>query len=810
MTPQPADKAIKKVKHDGSLMIATGKSRHEKAWKNVTMEWSELLKRLTKTTRTRETFAQYKKASRDEKQELKDVGGFVGGMIKNGRRKSGQCAWRSMLTLDADFAEATFLEDVEFKFGNAAAVYTTHSHSPDAPKYRLLIPLARPVTPDEYQAIARFIAADIGIEQFDDTTYQPERLMFWPSSSEDAEYIFEYYDAPWLDPDAVLKARPYWTDASTWPESSRAGHRIKKHADKQGDPLEKTGVIGAFCRTYTISQAIETFLDEVYIPTDSPDRYTFAQGSAAGGMITYDDKFAYSHHGTDPAGGQLCNAFDLVRLHRFGIHDEDAAADTQVTKLPSYAEMTKLALNDAAVKIELASTKAAEAMDDFEEDPTETAAAEDTKAWKAGLSYNENGKLLQTIHNALLVLRNDVRLKDKICFDEFTRRELVKGNTPWKKYDGSRPWVDTDDAGLRHYLERAYGLKGREVIQDAVSLIMLENAYHPIKEYLSTLEWDGVPRIDTALIDLLGAEDTAYTRNAMRKWMVAAVARLRNPGCKFDHMLILIGDQGVGKSQFFNRIARQSAWFSDSISRFDNTKESMENLAGKWIIEVGELSGMKRTEVEHIKTFLTKQEDTYRPSYGRRLETFKRQCVFAGTTNRDDFLQDATGNRRFWPIEVKDTTGMWDKLTPDYVDQLWAEADDIYTFGQEDLYLEGEAAEQASETQDLFTEHGGKLGVAGEFLERLLPPKWEHKSMKEKIQWLKGFDFDGEQTDATEPRSYISGIELYVECFNGRPEEYNKTDAHEMTDILTRLKWKKTGERKPIIDYGRQRVFIKK
>ena len=260
------------------------------------------------------------------------------------------------------------------------------------------------------------------------------------------------------------------------------------------------------------------------------------------------------------------------------------------------------------------------------------------------------------------------------------------------------------------------------------------------------------------------------------------------------------------KSQFFTRIARRQAWFSDSISRFDNTKESMENLAGKWIIEIGELSSMKKTEVEYTKTFLAKQEDTYRPSYGRRLETFPRQCVFGGTTNRDDFLQDATGNRRFWPVPVGDASRMWNEMTPETVDQLWAEADAAYMMG-EALYLEGEAALEATEAQDRFMELGGKVGMAGEFLDRKVPEDWESRSIKDRLAWLNGYEITEDlQGDTT--RAIISGVELFVECFRGKPEEYRKIDAYEMTDILTRLGWKKTGERKRLKEYGLQRVFV--
>lgn len=792
----------KAVQYEGTVQLAIGRSRKETAWKNQEMNWTEMLAKLQVTTRTRETFAQYQKLPKGEQAEIKDVGGFVAGMLKGGRRKSGQVAWRSMLTLDADFAPPDLWTSLEILFGNALAMYTTHSHSPEKPRYRIIAPLSRTVTPDEYKALSRFMAAEIGIDIFDDSTYEPERLMYWPSTAEDGEYIFEYNDGPWLDPDKTLAKYPHWKDASTWPESSRAGKARQKHADKQGDPREKPGVVGAFCRAYTVPEAIEAFLPDIYLRCDVPDRYSYTGGTTAAGLVIYDgDLFAFSHHGTDPTGGMLCNAFDLVRIHKYGIRDEDSLPDTPVHKLPSYTEMSRWALLDEGVKIELASTKAAEAKDEFgEEIPSDN-------AWKASLGYTEKGALCQTIHNAVLILRHDSRIKGVIGYDEFTRRQICSGDTPWKKNKGMRPWTDTDDASLRHYMERSYGLKGRDSIQDAIAVVMAENSYHPIREYLDSLTWDGQPRIDTILIDMLGAEDSKYVREASRKWMTAAVARVRDPGCKFDHMLILIGAQGIGKSQFFSRITKNPAWFSDSMARFDNSKESMEHLAGKWVIEMGELSSMKKAEVEYIKTFLTKQEDSYRPSYGRRLETFPRQCIFAGTTNRDDFLQDATGNRRFWPVQVADSSRLWQEMTPEIVDQLWAEADAAYTLG-EALYLQGEAAIEAAENQDRFTELGGKVGAADEFLQRKLPEDWNDRNIKDKAAWLRGFDFENEP-DGTISRDTISGVELFVECFNGKIEDYKKADAFEMTDTLIKLGWKRSIKSRRIKEYGKQRYFCR-
>jgi P4 family phage/plasmid primase-like protien len=338
-----------KIKFDGSITIATGKSRKETNWKNKELLWSELLKRLSRTTRTGETYSEYKSLPKSQQDEIKDVGGFVGGTLKGGRRKAESVVWRQLLTLDADFVKGDLWASVEMLFDYACAVYSTHKHHPDSPRLRLVIPLSRPITPDEYQAVSRRVAADIGIDFFDDTTFEPARLMYWGSTSQDAEFVFEYQDEKWLDPDSVLAKYSDWTDPASWPESSRVQQSRKRMADKQGDPLQKPGVIGAFCRAYTISEAIEKFLPDVYEPA-ADGRFTYLDGSTTGGLITYDhDTFAFSHHGTDPIGGQLVNAFDMVRIHKFEELDEGAGPGAAITKLPSYKAMTEFAESDETV-----------------------------------------------------------------------------------------------------------------------------------------------------------------------------------------------------------------------------------------------------------------------------------------------------------------------------------------------------------------------------------------------------------------------------------------------------------------------------
>lgn len=257
------------VLHDKQLDIALGNSRKTKTWKNKPVLWSELLERMAKPTRTPETLAEYRAMTRDQQSDIKDVGGFVGGYCNNGSRSD--IRFRSVLCLDADYADNALWDDWGLLYGNAAAVYSTHKHTPEKPRLRLVVPLSRNVSPDEYQAIGRRVANTLGMDKFDDTTYQPQRVMYWPSYSQDGEYIFKHLDGALLDPDIVLATYHNWRDVSSWPMSSRQAEIVRRTAAKQKDPTEKGGLVGAFCRTYTIQEAIEEYV-AAYQPCDVPGR----------------------------------------------------------------------------------------------------------------------------------------------------------------------------------------------------------------------------------------------------------------------------------------------------------------------------------------------------------------------------------------------------------------------------------------------------------------------------------------------------------------------------------------------------------
>lgn len=333
------------LRYDGEIHISTFSSRMAKTGKNKTLPWSEFLPSLLRTTTTKETIQEYFKMGKDEQDRIKDVGAYVGGWLKEGRRKTGCVEHRTLLTLDADFAQPDMLDTFDLMYGCAVAVYPTHKHTPEKPRLRFVIPLARPVSAEEYEAIGRRVAGDLGIDLFDDTTYQATRIMYYPSTAANGEFKPEYRDAPWLDPDKVLAQYPDWRDTSYWPTSSRVNAARSREAKKQGNPLEKPGIVGAFCRCYDIDAAIEKFLPGIYTACALPDRYTYVKGSTAAGLVLYDDGvFAYSNHATDPASGKLCNAFDLVRVHLYGDQDEDSAPDTPMSRRPSFLSMQDLSL----------------------------------------------------------------------------------------------------------------------------------------------------------------------------------------------------------------------------------------------------------------------------------------------------------------------------------------------------------------------------------------------------------------------------------------------------------------------------------
>lgn len=779
------------------MKIAVGNSRMDKKWKNRDISWEDLCQRVSSTIRTTETVEEYRKLKKGAQDNIKDVGGFVGGQLREGRRKNGMVLCRSMLTLDMDYGEPGIWDEIDLLHDFRCCVYSTHKHTPEHPRLRMIIPLARDITEEEYPAVARMVAKEVGIDLFDDTTYEACRLMYWPSTSANGEFFYKTKDGPLLDPDAYLAKYADWRDASTWPVSSRQSEAVRRSITQQADPLEKPGIVGAFCRAYTIEEAIETFLSDVYEPSSMNGRYDYIPADSAAGVVVYDGKFAYSHHATDPVCGKLLNAFDLVRLHKFRELDENVGLDTPPGKLPSFKAMSDLALGDDKVKAVFAGERIAQTAAEFSDED-----------WQNGLELDKSGHVKNTLRNLTLILENDPNLKG-VVFNQLLDGMEIKGEVPWNH--PSKFWRDADDAQLISYVDAHYGTFSARNYDIAVTKVADDRAYHPIREFIESLpEWDKVPRVDTLLVDYLGAGDTAYVRAVTRKTLCAAISRVLRPGCKFDSMLVLNGPQGVGKSTLIAKLAGE--WFSDSLNLGDTKdKTAAEKLQGYWILEIGELAGLKKAEVETLRSFLSRQNDIYRAAFGKRATPHLRQCVFFGTTNAESgYLRDTTGNRRFWPVKTPGNgkKQSWN-LTHEEILQIWAEAL-VYVRQGEKLYLSAEMDALAKDEQREAMESDEREGLVREYLDTLLPECWAEMDLFERRNFLTGSDFGGLQEKGTVKRTSVSNMEIGCECFGKERANLRRTDSNELTGILARLGWKRADNKVRIPLYGPQYVFVPK
>lgn len=801
--------SVQELSHDFTLDIATAHSRLSKKWKNKKWQWKDLVKRCSETKRTDETVGEYLKMTKQEQADIKDVGGFVGGYLSGGTRKTSNVMWRSVATLDIDYGTVNVWDDFTMQFDFAAMLYSTHKHTPEKPRLRLVFPLSRNVKPNEYEPLCRKIAYAMGIDLFDITTYQLPRLFYWPSTSRDGVFVFEEQDGPACDVDAILSTYVNPQDVSEWPMGSRETEAVAHELRKAGDPLEKPGLIGAFCRAYTIEDAIDTFLTDAYVKTANDGRYTYKMGSVAGGLVCYEGKFAYSHHETDPASMQLCNAYDLCRIHLFGVHDEGSRV-TDITRLPSYLKMQDFAAKDKTVRVLLTKERRADAESDFADvdlDGDGEAPAEANTDWMADLEYDRKGAIKSTAKNIICILENDPGLSGHLWHDLFSGFDLVKGGLPWDRK--ATQWGNRDDANLRIYLDETYGVTGKDKIKDAKDAVLTRHKLHPIREYLNGLVWDGTPRLDTLIIDYLGVEDTALNRAMTRKHFVAAVARVMNPGCKYDYCLIVTGAEGIGKSTLFSVMGGE--WFNDSLVTMEG-KSGMEQARGGWVIELPELGSIKRSDVEQVKAYISRQDDTYRPAYGTVTEKHPRQCVFCGTTNETYFLKGDTGNRRFWVMAAdadrRKHTDVKADLTAER-NQMWAEAVERWKEG-ETLYLpndlETEARQKQAEYNDEADDPIKDMLLA--YLDMKLPGEWQTWDLKRRRAYIT--DPDPLDQTGTEERIRVCAAEFICERL-GRDmgdKEY-KYLARKVGRIMDDLSgWERMGvSRHAQAIYGVQKSF---
>jgi len=405
--------------------------------------------------------------------------------------------------------------------------------------------------------------------------------------------------------------------------------------------------------------------------------------------------------------------------------------------------------------------------------------------------------------NLNIILQNDPALKNAFRYNEFEGRVYVFRSLPWREISEPEPIRDVDEKGVRNYIDCVYKIGSHSKINDALGIEFERQTYHPVRDYLTSLEWDGEERIDTILVDYFGVESGEYSRQVIRKTLCGAVARIIRPGIKFDLVMVLSGDQGTGKSTFVEKLGR--GWSSDTFITVHG-KEAYEQLHGTWLVEIAELAGLRKAEVESIKHFISKQSDEYRAAYGRFKQVYKRQCVFIGTTNNADFLRDSTGNRRFLPVDVnmRQATKSIFSITDETIDQIWAEAVQMYAAGEK-LYLEGEADIEAKRQQHEHTAVDERTGIVKEYLDRLLPEDWKDRDLPTRRMF---FDDELGSVEGSVERQYVCTAQIWCECLRKEKQDMTRYNTREINELMRAMPgWRQGKGTKRFSLYGTQKYY---
>lgn len=392
------------------------------------------------------------------------------------------------------------------------------------------------------------------------------------------------------------------------------------------------------------------------------------------------------------------------------------------------------------------------------------------------LRMDKSGNVENSTENYITIMNEDENISDLFAYDEFGDNILyTKDNT-------SRLWSDKDDSTLRAYIEKRYRIYNQQKYYDAFNSVLKQRCFHPIKEMIEVETWDGIPRIDRFLTDILGCDNDDYTREVSRMIFYGGISRLYNPGCKFDYMPIFIGKQGTYKSTVINWLALSDKYYND-VSTIEG-KDGMDAIQGRWICEFAELLAMVRTkDVEAMKSFITRTTDKYRKSYDKRPGEFPRQCIFMGTTNDCQFLSDKTGNRRYLPVTINLTPGCLagrEQEIKEYILFCWREALALFKNGKTYLTIPTDYYNDLVTKQESVVEDDPKVGLVLEYLSK--------KQVGDKV----------------------CGLEVFTNCFNGLKKNFNRLEAKEISRILSNLKdWERKDSTTRFETFGIQKYWEK-
>lgn len=667
------------------------------------------------------------------------------------------------LTLDVEGCSTDVLDRMK-ELPLDGFLYSTFRHTAESPRFRLILRTTRAMTPDEFEIVTKeFCECNFADFQgdwnqwIDSCSWKTAQAMLGPAGFADSEVIQHVLNGDPIDPDEYLKlAHERELQKKSEEKSAKATRRAQRSHEKRGERLESRkdprtlrGIRGAFNSTYDVRTAISTFLNDVMIPEG--DRYRLADADSDAGIVVFDHSgspaFTFSHHTNHPYSGKAYDAFDTVRLYKFGHLDASAPAGTKDKRLPSWKKMIELCRDDEKVSWPVESSW-------FQDSPPRIFA--EHEPWMDELYLYEDTQWARASEadNIGLILDNDPVLRGAFGLNTMTGEVNVIRDLPWSRPSESDvkksmqvPYTvsDEDLGNVQRYINRNY-VKGRLGIRELSTYIRtasLRFSFSPIQQFIENLPpWDGKPRIETMLQTYLGAPDDALTREASEKFMVGMVNRCYKPGCYFEYTLILHGPQRMGKSRFLRALGGD--FFSDPAIESLGDKDALRILNRSVLIEFAELETFlnSRNSAGKIKGFLSRREDTFRLPYAINPIDLPRHFVCAGTSNDTSYLRDNTGNRRFWCIHLDGHTRFRTMDEEDRL-QIWAEATALYNSGIVDYDENGKFYYELSDEANRINEavQSGALVDAGlegdvrSLIEMMVPGDWETRTLDDWVRF---------------------------------------------------------------------------
>lgn len=909
---------LTKSSDDHIVRYATGGTDLGKL-ENKKERWGDVWPLFIRFRKGDTTLAQYRDMNTTQQGRAKSAPGFfIGCTFRGKERKRDQIISHQFITLDIDegtpailrgFQQNEFFPDLEH------VVHSTRSHGGGKIKLHVIMPLAAPVDADRWHALARVLAqrVDPKMMAIDIVSYRPAQVMYLPSTNSDvkgfaihhagaiasAEGVFAEYDGD-------------WRDIGSLPRSERED-RVGLTQLEAENPLEKKGIVGAWCRTHDIHDVIEMLDPPKYEVSErdadgTPKRYSFIGGHGVNGAVVYQHNGIatklHSHHGTDPVSGQV-NAWDLYRIHQFGdLDDWRESRKDDPREMKSYkamanmiasedwcAEVRKDAFEDRYGIDEDKVGDGFDTEDDYEPGdgigltttgatipplfpsaridmrpvddglggavpgpggtpdappdlgaistrrrpaapplPTE---APDGKDWREGLALTEALTVRKGLHNVVQILRNSQTTRGRLIYDEYAQAITVPFGFRSKRLGG----VVAETYGSRSLLgdrHRAFlldmlsspaggGMPGwsLEIAETTLNLALTRvadrNSYHPLKQWFLDLpRWDGTERVRKLFPATCGTPDDAYHRDAGYMLMTGAVARAHEPGCKFDYMVILQGDQGWFKSTFVRELAPWPELYGESDGHFEDQQKFVEGAMGRLFLEIGELVQFGRADVRAIKSMLSRMTDTARLAYRRDPQDFGRACVIIGTTNDKQYLRDETGSRRFWPIVLAHKVRL--KWLERHHTQLWAEALHLYRemravkpFGDLPFFLSAEGEELVvtihadKQVHDISDDDAARIEVG--FLDLAVPKGTEVPGFEPDVS--QGFKDDGLSVEMV-LRQITCAQEIWDRCLSDGHQSYDERAQRRVGRAMSRLKnWTMHASNGPSCGrkYGRPKTY---